>query len=72
MKNADFQGLIAGLESQGLSRTEIARAAGISRQTVWRIASGQAREPGFNTIRRLEHVERIIPTPVTPMRQKIG
>jgi transcriptional regulator with XRE-family HTH domain len=71
MKKDDFAGLIAGLESQGFNRSEIARAAGISRKTVWRIASGQAREPDFNTIQRLRRFEEKNLGGVAPLSHKI-
>jgi transcriptional regulator with XRE-family HTH domain len=46
MSPADqFAAMIAGLESSGLSRSEIAEQAHLSRSTVWRLAEGMAREP---------------------------
>jgi len=68
MKEDDFQGLVAALEASGHSRSEIARAAGISRKTVWRIATGQSREPDFNTITRLRRLD--FSPAVAPMKQK--
>lgn len=72
MRDEDFAGLIAGLEASGRSRAEIARAAGISRATVWRLATGQAREPAYGTIQRLKRLEsRSDSRPaVSPMQQK--
>ena len=35
-----FATMIAGLESYGLTRDEIAAAAGVSRATLWRMADG--------------------------------
>lgn len=71
----DFASIIAGIEATGLSRTEIALAAGLSRQTVWRIAEGFAVEPSFRVISSIERVyaERVPTTlhPVTPLLQKM-
>jgi predicted transcriptional regulator len=71
MRDEDFRGLIAGLEASGIKRSEIARSAGISRQTVWRIATGQAQEPYFSTIRRIKEIGNK-GGPVTPINRKIG
>jgi len=72
MRDEDFAGLVAGLEASGHTRTEIARAAGISRATVWRIATGNAREPGAHTIERLRRLERNFSPGVSPPKQKTG
>lgn len=53
-----FAAIIAGLESQGISRSDIAKGAGISRATVWRLAVGDARLPSYQTITRLKNFER--------------
>jgi transcriptional regulator with XRE-family HTH domain len=53
-----FQAMIAGLESAGLSRAEIARRAGLSRMTVWRLAEGEGREPLYRTVRAIEAVQQ--------------
>lgn len=52
-----FASMIAGLESVGLTRTQIAEGSGISRMTVWRLAEGEARRPSFETIERLKTFE---------------
>lgn len=71
MRDDDFAGLIAGLESKGQTRSAIARAAGISRVTVWRIATGQARAPAYDTIQRLKRLDaRTVDRAVSPMKQK--
>lgn len=49
-----FEALIAGLESSGMSRSDIAMHAGVSRDTVWRLATGQAKRPSFDTVSRIE------------------
>nr|WP_280173970.1 helix-turn-helix transcriptional regulator [Rhizobium sullae] len=52
--------MIAGLESAGMSHAEIARQAGVSRQTIWRLANGEGRAPLWRTIARIEAVHRKI------------
>lgn len=49
--------MIEGLEAKGLTRSEIARAASISRTTVFRLAVGDARLPSFETISRLQALD---------------
>jgi transcriptional regulator with XRE-family HTH domain len=53
MQAEQFEALIAGLEGQGISRTEIAQATGLSRDTIWRLASGISRQPSHETVERL-------------------
>jgi lambda repressor-like predicted transcriptional regulator len=68
-KTADpemFAGMIAGLEQAGLSRTEIAREAGLSRNTIWRAATGMWREPDHQSVVKLD---RIFQRAVTPVEQ---
>jgi len=55
MLQEDFAALIAGLQSEGHSRADIARGSGLSRTTVWRIAEGEIRHPGYETIVRLKY-----------------
>lgn len=64
-----FAAMIAGLESAGLSRTEIAIRAGISRNTVWRMATGEVREPAYSTVIRVERLAKS--AAVRPLEQKI-
>lgn len=72
MRHEPFDALIAGLEDQGISRTEIARGAGLSRDTVWRLATGTARQPYFDTIDRLQHfAQKAAGSPVRPIGQKM-
>ena len=47
MRHEPFDALIAGLEHQG-----------ISRDTIWRLATGTARQPYFDTIDRLQDFAR--------------
>jgi len=67
MNADDFAALIAGLESAGMTRPEIAQRAKISRNTVWRLANRVAPEPKYETVRRLaelaetRHVQSIRP-----------
>ena len=70
----DFASIIAGLEATGLSRTEIAREAHLSRMTVWRLAEGEAREPSFRVVSSIERVyeQRVSALqPVSPLIQKM-
>lgn len=53
-----FAAMIAGLESQGISRKEIAQRAGVSVATIWRIANGASKDHLAGTVKRLERVER--------------
>ncbi len=50
----EFAAIIAGLESQGMTPTEVAREAGLSRMTVWRIAYGETSRPSQETVTRLK------------------
>ena len=43
MSDIDLAAIIAGLEATGLSRTEIANQARLSRNTVWRMAQGEVK-----------------------------
>ncbi|WP_244564615.1 helix-turn-helix transcriptional regulator [Rhizobium sullae] len=43
-----------------MSHAEIARQAGVSRQTIWRLANGEGRAPLWRTIARIEAVHRKI------------
>jgi hypothetical protein len=69
--NADeFSALIAGLESQGMTKTVIARETGLSRMTVWRLAVGECSRPSYDTITRLKAFERRLARPVTDMLRR--
>lgn len=73
MRHEPFDALIAGLEDLGISRTEIAQATGLSRDTIWRLATGSARQPYFETIDRLQDFARKSGNfgPVRPIGQKM-
>jgi len=49
----DPRRLVADLERAGMSKPQIARAIGTSRQTVWRFSEGLSREPGYLVVERL-------------------
>jgi transcriptional regulator with XRE-family HTH domain len=55
-KPTDFAALIAGLESAGLSRAEIAQAAHVARVTVWRLAVGETSQPSFEVVTKIQRV----------------
>jgi len=48
--HANLENMIAGLELAGMTRTEIAQQAHMSRNTVWRLATGESREPSYETV----------------------
>jgi len=68
MRQDHFEGLVAALESQGMTRTEIAEQSGLSRATVWRVAVGDARRPSHETVERLVALNNF--RSVSPMKQK--
>lgn len=69
MRDEDrFDALIAGLEQSGYTRTDIATATGLSRQTIWRFANGMARDPKHDTAVRIKNFAEV--HSVTPMLQK--
>lgn len=53
-----FQSMLAGLAATGMTTTDIARQAGLSRQTLYRLENGEARAPSFSTYERLDRVYR--------------
>jgi transcriptional regulator with XRE-family HTH domain len=68
MQRAKFEALIAGLECHGISRTEIAQRTGLSRDTVWRLATGTVRYPNYETADRLRDLaEKTFLNPVRPV-----
>jgi transcriptional regulator with XRE-family HTH domain len=68
MRSETFEALIRGLESQGISRTEIAQRSGVSRTTVWRLAEGVVTEPSWTTGNR---IEKLFSSAVSPVKQKM-
>jgi transcriptional regulator with XRE-family HTH domain len=64
-----FASLLAGIQASGLSNRQIAQRAGLSTMTVWRIETGTARHPSFDTYLRLARVyERTTGQPVPPLQ----
>jgi transcriptional regulator with XRE-family HTH domain len=61
MRTPDFAALIAGLESAGMTRGQIAASCHLSRNTVWRLATGEMRAPSYSTIQKIEalYVKRV-------------
>jgi len=60
--------MIAGLKDDGLSMDEIARRAKVSRATVYRLGSGEARAPAYETVTRIKSLVESVR--VSPLRQK--
>ena len=53
--------MIAGLESHGLSRDEIARRSGVSKSTVWRPANDATRDHMAGTVEKVGALhERVV------------
>lgn len=63
-----FASMIAGIERQGIPRPEIVRLTGLSKNTVWRLASGEARYPNYDTIQRITALERSIGATTSQVR----
>ena len=51
-----MQVMIEGLRSHGMSFSEIAQRSGLSRQTIWRFANGEARAPTLESYHRVEQL----------------
>lgn len=51
--------MIAGLESTGMSKTEIAQRLGVSRSTIHRVATNQHYDHKTSTVIRLERILRL-------------
>lgn len=58
MDAKSFAAMISGLEAQGITRPEIVRRTGLSKNTVWRLASGECRNPLHETIERVRDLQR--------------
>jgi transcriptional regulator with XRE-family HTH domain len=54
VKRFDPAELIASLEEEGYHRAAIARAAGLPRYTVTRIANGDVRYPSYDNVMALQ------------------
>lgn len=64
-----FAALIAGLEDAGITQATIAQKCQLSRMHVWRLGAGLVRNPGYETITRIEALA-IKHGAVTPMLRK--
>lgn len=60
----DAQALIGSIS---LPRVEIARLAGVSKSTITRLAQGDVRNPGIDTVERLMRLAARVP-PLEPKR----
>lgn len=49
-------GLVNDLRRAGLKDSDIAQKTGLSRSTVWRMGQGDARNPDYNTVQRLQNL----------------
>lgn len=67
MKPDEFAAIIAGLEAQGISQTEIARETGLSRMTIWRLTVGETPRPSYDTVQRLKTFQQRVTPHVTDM-----
>ncbi|WP_346283779.1 helix-turn-helix domain-containing protein [Sinorhizobium terangae] len=70
MNPQEFAAIIEGLESQGMTPSEIAREAGLSRMTVWRIANGETSRPSYETVTRLKSLAARRNAAVTDMLRR--
>jgi DNA-binding phage protein len=53
----DFESMIAGIISCGMSVAQIAHETGLARQTVNRLKIGEYSAPSYETIRRIKALE---------------
>lgn len=64
MNSDAFAAMISGLEANGISRPEIVRRTGLSKNTIWRFANGTVRDPKHETVQKflsLQHkIEKVI------------
>ena len=58
---ADVETMIVGLRAE-MSVQEIARRAGISRAHAHRLLAGEVRRPSYDTVMRLERLQRTFAT----------
>ncbi len=45
--------MISGLVDSGVTRPEIVRQTGLSKNTIWRMANGTVREPKYETVQKV-------------------
>ena len=65
--------MIAGLEQSGMTRTAIAPRSGLSRNTIWRAATGMWREPDHESVAKVGSLyERTLhrPAPALSYRRR--
>lgn len=67
MDSASFAAMIAGLEQDGLTRPEIVRRTGLSKNTIWRFATATVRSPQYDTVMRVQKLRASV-RPVEPKR----
>lgn len=68
-----FAGMIAGLEAEGLGRTEIAEMSGVSRTTIWRLVNGVGKNHFHETIAKIETVHRsVVGENNPPVKQNVS
>ncbi|MDW5313351.1 helix-turn-helix transcriptional regulator [Rhizobium sp. PL01] len=48
--------MIHDLRQSGLSANEIAERCHLSRTTLWRLAQGEARDPAYDSVRKVEQL----------------
>jgi transcriptional regulator with XRE-family HTH domain len=69
MNRDAFAAMISGLEANGVTRPEIVRRTGLSKNTIWRLANGEAREPKYETVQKVldlkMRTDRLLPAPST-------
>jgi transcriptional regulator with XRE-family HTH domain len=69
MKQDAFAAMISGLVANGVPRTEIVRRTGLSKNTIWRMANGEVREPKYHTVQKVldlkQRTDRVLPPPPT-------
>jgi transcriptional regulator with XRE-family HTH domain len=69
MNRDAFAAMISGIEANGVPRPEIARRTGLSKNTIWRLANGEAREPKYETVQKVldlkMRTDRLLPAPST-------
>lgn len=62
MRADAFAAMISGLEAHGVSRPEIVRRTGLSKNTIWRLANGEAGQPKYDTIEKVQALAaKVIP-----------
>lgn len=69
--DVSFPDLIAGLLTiEGETRTGLAEKVGVSRETLWRIETGEIRDPRWSTGNRIVRYHERISHAVTPLQRK--